>query len=312
MRHRLQHDSPVPLYHQIAQALRNAIAVGELAPGERLPSIRDAAAQWGVHLHTVRKGYGELAREGLLRVSGARGTEVVSGVRSAARASTLDRFLASCVAAGREQFGLSEVQLGQLLLKRAAAGAPPVVRFIECSREQAEGHCDELMSAWRVRAEPLVLSRTEDLPDGVLVGTFFHYNDIRQRWPERLDEIRFVAIAPDASLPSRLPRVGRGVRRRRLLVCELDESKSVNIAADLKALFPGDEYAIEPRVLVSPRQLPRARAGDVVLVSPRVWGAMPEPQRKRVVQIRYRIRPHELEELGVSFGWQRAERKAIA
>lgn len=92
MRHRINRDSPVPLYHQIAEGLRNAIAVGELAAGERLPSIRDAAGRWGVNLHTLRKAYGELAREGLLRVSSARGTEVVAGVRPDVRARTLDGF----------------------------------------------------------------------------------------------------------------------------------------------------------------------------------------------------------------------------
>lgn len=86
----------------------------------------------------------------------------------------------------------------------------------------------------------------------------------------------------------------------------------MNIAADLKALFPGDEYLIEPRVLAAPGQFPRTRAGDVALVSPRVWGAMSTPQRQRVVQIRYRLRPHELEQLGLSLSWDPAGREAVA
>jgi DNA-binding transcriptional regulator YhcF (GntR family) len=312
MNQRLRKDSPVPLYHQIAEALRNAIAVGELRPGERLPPVRDAAPYWGVNLHTVRRAYSELAREGLLRVRGSRGTEVVAGAGSAAPARDLAAFLASYGRIAREEFGLSQLQLGQLLLKRAASGAPPTVHFLECSRDQAAAHCDEMMQAWRVQAKPLVLGQTPELPGGVLIGTFFHYNDIRQRWPDRLDEVRFVAIGPDTGLSALVAARRKSGGRKRLLVCEFDEAKALNIAADLRALFARRDYLIEPRTLQSPVRLQRARPGDVLLVAPRVWGVLSEGQRASVVPIRYRIRSDEIESLGADYGWERAATEKIA
>ncbi|HUF65796.1 MAG TPA: GntR family transcriptional regulator [Gemmatimonadaceae bacterium] len=312
MKERISRDSPVPLYHQIAEALRNAIAVGELRAGEKLPPVRDAAAQWGVNLHTVRRAYDELAREGLLRVSAGRGTEVAAAAGSAAPVRDLTAFLASLGRTAQRQFGLSQLQLAQLLLKRAAAGAPPAAYFIECSREQAEQHCDELMTAWRVHATPLVLGEVRNLPAGILIGTYFHYNDIRRRWPDRLDEVRFVAISPDAALSSLIPAHRRKTGRTRLLVCELDQAKAMNIAADLQALFPDRDYLIQPKMLESATRLPHVKAGDVLLVAPRVWGGMTDAQRARVVPIRYRVRSHELEALGTSFGWERAATERIA
>lgn len=309
MRQRIQRDSPVPIYHQIAEALRNAIAVGELVPGVRLPSVRAAADEWGVNLHTVRQAYGELERDGLVRMSGARGTEVTG--RGAAEPAGLDAFLATCARTARERFGLTRLQLGQLLLRDAAANARPIVHVMECSRTQAEGHCEELMQAWRVNARPLVLSETTELPTGVLIGTYFHYNDIRRRWPIRLDEIRFVAIGPDATLASRLAS-GEGGGRTRLLVCELDEAKAVNIAADLKALFATGRWEIVPHVLGSVASLPRRRANEQILVAPRVWGTLTAKQRERVVHLRYRVRARELEALGASCGWKRAGKEAAA
>lgn len=311
MRDRIDRDSPVPIYHQIAEALRNMIAVGELAAHDRLPSIRAAAEDWGVNLHTVRKAYGELEQEGLVRIRGARGTEVAAGVRARGPTQDLEAFLASWLGTASEHFGLTQVQLGQLLLRRSASGAPPTVHVLECSREQAEGHAEELMRAWRVDAKALVLGEASELPPGVLVGTYFHYNDIRQRWPHRLEEVRFVAIAPDRALAHRLP-AGAGEAGRRLLVCELDESKALNIAADLKNLFPDDRYHVEPRVLGSPSRLPAVPEGDVLLVSPRLWGALTESQRARVIPIRYRIRAHEIEALGPNLGWERAAVEASA
>lgn len=300
MRILLRADSPVPLYHQIAEAIRNAVAVGELLPGTQLPSVRNGSREWGVNLHTVRRAYGELAREGLV-IMNRRGTRIREVPAADGGAESVDQLVATFLRRASERFGLTQIQLGQLLLKRAAAGRPVPVHFLECSEEQAAGHCAEIMGAWRVDVRPLVLGRTAELPPGIVVSTFFHYNDVRQRWPDRTDDVRFVAIAPDPELGPQLPAGDGGTRR--LVVCELDESKAVNIAADLSVLLPPPRYRIEPRVLSSPSSLPDRRPGDVLLVAPRVWGAMSQEARKEVVLIRYKLRGYELEALGQSFGW---------
>jgi GntR family transcriptional regulator len=312
IRIRLRRDSPMPLYHQIAEALRNAIAVGSLAPGAALPPVREAAEQWAVNLHTVRRAYGELAREALVRVD-RRGTRVASAKGSERQATNADELIAAFVREGGERFGLTQIQLAQLLLKRAAASSPVPVQFLECSYEQAAGHCAEIAAMWEVEARPWVLGMgSGEPPRGVLVSTYFHYNDVRQRWPDRIDDVRFVAIAPDASLAGDLEAADHGTRTRRLLVCELDEAKAVNIAADLSVLLPPGRYEIEPRMLASASSLPRRRRGDVVLVAPRVWGAMDARLREKVLLIRYRLRAYELEALGESFGWRRRVREGVA
>lgn len=310
MLNRINKSSPVPLYHQIAEALRNAIAIGELMSQEQLPPVRQAASTWGVNLHTVRKAYAELARDGLVVVDGAHGTRVAG--RPARGVESIDAFIASCSHTARERFGLTQTDFGRLLLKQAAAGAPPRVNVLECSRTQAVGHCDEIMRTWRVRAEPLVLGEIDELPRGLLIATYFHYNDIRQRWPDRLEEVRFMAIAPDRSLTHRIPRRKSGKKRLRLLICETEETKAVNIAADLKNLFAESHFDLVPHVLRSPRALPRARAGEVVLVAPRIWGALSNVQRQQVAEIRYCIRTDELDSLGVMFGWERVTEEQVA
>ncbi|HUP18678.1 MAG TPA: GntR family transcriptional regulator, partial [Gemmatimonadota bacterium] len=227
MRIRIRHDSPVPLYHQIAEAIRNAVAVGDLPPGSQLPSVREGAAAWGVNLHTVRRAYGDLAREGMVAMD-RRGTRIQELAGAETGPESVDQLAATFVRTAAERFGLTQTQLGQLLLKRAAAGTPVPVHFLECSEEQAAGHCAEIMAAWRVDARPLVLGRTAELPAGIVVSTFFHYNDVRQQWPDRTDDVRFVAIAPDPELGRALPGGAGGRGPKRVLVCELDESKAVN------------------------------------------------------------------------------------
>lgn len=78
---RIEPASGVPLGLQIERQLRLAVATGRLAPGERLPAARDLAAELGVNFHTVRKAYGELERDGVLRSARGRGTFVADDVR---------------------------------------------------------------------------------------------------------------------------------------------------------------------------------------------------------------------------------------
>lgn len=64
------------LIEQIGQSIRAAIRDGRLAPGARLPSWRDLAAQLGVARGTVRAAYERLADELLVVASGPAGTHV--------------------------------------------------------------------------------------------------------------------------------------------------------------------------------------------------------------------------------------------
>src|SRR5262249_50722818 len=63
------------------QALRTGILGGGLAPGERLPSTRQAAADYGVSRRMVEEAVAQLTGEGVLRRTGGRGTFVSERVR---------------------------------------------------------------------------------------------------------------------------------------------------------------------------------------------------------------------------------------
>lgn len=66
MRLLLDPDAALPLYRQVADALRATIAAGRLAPEAELPSVRDLAADNGVNYHTIARAYQELEEAGLL------------------------------------------------------------------------------------------------------------------------------------------------------------------------------------------------------------------------------------------------------
>jgi DNA-binding transcriptional regulator YhcF (GntR family) len=67
----------LPIGAQLAIRLRGLIEDGTIRPGDRLPSIRELAADAGVNVNTVRAVYRRLEQEGLVATEHGRGTFVV-------------------------------------------------------------------------------------------------------------------------------------------------------------------------------------------------------------------------------------------
>lgn len=71
---RIKPSSHVPVYQQIVSGVKEAVAKGVLREGERLETVRDTAAEFGVNHNTVAKAYRELEREGVIETLGSKGT----------------------------------------------------------------------------------------------------------------------------------------------------------------------------------------------------------------------------------------------
>ncbi len=91
----LDRNSPVPLYHQLAQAIEHAIATGILAPGDRLENELSLTSRLGLSRPTARQAIQELVKKGLLVRKRGVGTQVVrSQFRRDERLSSLNEDLA--------------------------------------------------------------------------------------------------------------------------------------------------------------------------------------------------------------------------
>jgi GntR family transcriptional regulator len=71
-------SSPTPIYQQIIDHVRSAIARGDLDAGDPLPSVRALAEELVVNMNTVAKAYGELIRHGDAVSEAGRGVFVAS------------------------------------------------------------------------------------------------------------------------------------------------------------------------------------------------------------------------------------------
>lgn len=73
-----------PIYTQILEKIQTQIIAGIYKPGERLPSVRELAAQASVNPNTMQKAFAELERSGLIqtqRNSGRTVTEDTGMIR---------------------------------------------------------------------------------------------------------------------------------------------------------------------------------------------------------------------------------------
>lgn len=70
---RINSGSNLPIYRQIADQIRQSIAMESLRAGETLPSVRGLAEQLVINPNTVARAYSELVREGLVDSSQGRG-----------------------------------------------------------------------------------------------------------------------------------------------------------------------------------------------------------------------------------------------
>lgn len=61
----IEFNNKEPIYLQIVELIKKAVASGELGAGEKLPSVREMSAMIGVNPNTLQRSYAELERLGI-------------------------------------------------------------------------------------------------------------------------------------------------------------------------------------------------------------------------------------------------------
>lgn len=121
MQYEINSASRLPIYQQLMQQVREAIARGDLKPGVQLPSVRQLSRDLVVNPNTVARAYTELEREGLLTNRPGRGVfvaepkgELTKDARQRRLLESLDRFLTEAV-----HLGFSEEEVSGHVIARS-------------------------------------------------------------------------------------------------------------------------------------------------------------------------------------------------
>jgi len=126
-------SSGLPIYLQIAQQIKTAVAMGRLHPEDPLPSVRQLAVELAVNPNTVARAYLDLEIEGVIYKRQGAGT-FVSGqgveMSKAERRRVLSELLEKALVEG-VNLGLAERELRdafeRVLEKIVQARAPEAV-----------------------------------------------------------------------------------------------------------------------------------------------------------------------------------------
>ncbi len=122
-------SSGLPIYLQIAQQIKTAVAMGRLQPEEPLPSVRQLAVELAVNPNTVARAYLDLEIEGVIyKRQGAgtfvssQGVEMSKAERRRVLGELMEKALVEGVNLGLEERELREAferVLEKILLARA-------------------------------------------------------------------------------------------------------------------------------------------------------------------------------------------------
>lgn len=111
-------NSDRPIYAQILEVIQLRIISGRYRPGEKIPSVRDLAAEAGVNPNTMQKALSELERNGLVvtqRTSGRTVTEdmeMIQKTRSKLAREQVSEFIDKM-----KELGFSKKEIVELLEK---------------------------------------------------------------------------------------------------------------------------------------------------------------------------------------------------
>lgn len=112
-------DLSHPLYEQVLQQMRSAIVRGEIALGEKIPSVREMAMALKINPNTVMHAYKEMERDGLTETRRGQGTfitaskERVEAFRSQLAQQALNEFLETM-----RNFGYSLADIQRILTEQ--------------------------------------------------------------------------------------------------------------------------------------------------------------------------------------------------
>ena len=105
----LDTTSGVATYLQLVQQVRQALQLGILEPGDRLPTAQQVVAKLAINPNTVLKAYRDLEREGLVASRPGQGTFIIQTLAATAPASlaslrrSLTRWLRDAHEAGLDE-----------------------------------------------------------------------------------------------------------------------------------------------------------------------------------------------------------------
>jgi len=110
--------SGVPIYLQIIEQVKRSVALGLLAPGEQLPTVKQLALDLTVNPNTVARAYRDLEHDAIIETASGRGSFVrLNGTAAAASIGAgrdVARVSIDSAVRDAKSLGLARTEISQL------------------------------------------------------------------------------------------------------------------------------------------------------------------------------------------------------
>lgn len=112
----IEFDNNLPIYLQIMNYLKREIVTGKLKAGDKIPSVRELAAQLQINPNTVQRTFQELEREAVVETKRGLGRYVTSeegkimSIKKEMAGELLDRFIG-----GMQELGFSRQDIATIV-----------------------------------------------------------------------------------------------------------------------------------------------------------------------------------------------------
>lgn len=260
----LNRRGSVPLKDQLSAQIEMKILAGDLAPGQRLPSVRALARRLGVHANTVSAAYKDREAGGQIERRPGSGVYVRrTGPTRPGEVAGLDERvrLALEEEAGA---GFSGAELRDAVRRWLERATPRRVVVVDTERATAELLVHEIRQSIDL---PVTSCGLDDLvrKPGLLTGAVgvtlpYHVDRVRRVVPDA--SLQIVTIEPSAETRRAVLDLPTGA-----IVLIVSHSKAVlPFAAKLVTSLRGDEALIEAHPLASRKWRRLVSAADAVFV----------------------------------------------
>lgn len=131
----MEFDNNLPIYLQIMQFIKKQIVTGTLKAGDKIPSVRELAAELQINPNTVQRTFQELEREEVVVTKRGLGRYVTSEeskimtIKKEMAGELLERFLT-----GMQELGIEEQDIVTIVADAVAGG-----QLSQHSHEQGKG-----------------------------------------------------------------------------------------------------------------------------------------------------------------------------
>ena len=113
----LSPSNPDPMYKQVTDQIKNAIAAGDLRSNDKLPSIRELAEALETSVITIKRAYLDLETDGYILTRAGLGSFVVDVDRDRLRQEKLAEFKAALkgILATGAKYGVKADDIARLI-----------------------------------------------------------------------------------------------------------------------------------------------------------------------------------------------------